>query len=223
MSGSGSGDVTGRLVAIDVRFTDVGGSNTNLVDTSTSGCEQADYTAAGFVAGNVALIQRGTCTFVSKVNLAIANGASAVVMFNEGQAPGRKTFAFGAVGPVSIPVLSTTYAVGVELYNLTLAGPVTIHVVTNTTNVRVLAAPAPYNNMLFANRGHGNAEFDGYDGNVDPPCDNNKWRANMFGTVNQPCVVGPGGSGEAKGRTGGPGRSADAGQDVGRNAPPTGL
>lgn len=222
MSGSGSGDVTARLRAIDITFTDVGGSNTNPVDTSTSGCQQADYDAAGFQAGDVALIQRGTCTFVSKVNLAIANGASAVVMFNEGQAPGRKTFEFGAVGPVPIPVLSTTYGVGVELYNLTLAGPVTIHVVTNTTNVRVLAAPAPYDNTLYANRGFGNGDVDGYDGNLNPPCDNNKWQASMFGTVNQSCVVGPGGSGTAKGRTGGPGRSADAGQDVGRNAP-TGL
>ena len=223
MSGSGSGDVTAELVAIDIAIPGPGPVNTNPVDTSTSGCQQADYDAAGFQAGDVALIQRGTCTFVSKVDLAIANGASAVVMFNEGQAPGRKTFAFGAVGAVGIPVLSTTYAVGVELYNLTLAGPVTIHVVTNTTNERVLAAPAPYDNTLFANRGHGNAEFDGYDGNLEPPCDNNKWRASRFGTVNQPCVVGPGGSGEAKGRTGGSGRSADAGQDVGRNAPPTGL
>ena len=220
MSGSGSGDVTARVVAIDINVpANPLPTNTKPVDTSTSGCEQADYDAAGFQAGDVALIQRGTCTFVSKVNLAIANGASAVVMFNEGQA-NRTTFAFGAVGPVPIPVISTTYAVGVELYNLTLAGPVTIHVVTNTTNERVLAAPAPYNNTLFANRGFGNGDVDGYDGNLEPPCDNNKWRASMFGTVNQACVVGPGGSGEAKGRTGGPGRSEDAGQEIGRNAPP---
>lgn len=63
-------------------------------------------------------------------------------------------------------------------------------------------APAPYNNTLIGNRGTGNALFDGYDGNLNPPCDNNTWRASKFGTVNQTCVVGPGGSGTAKGRTG---------------------
>ena len=221
MSGSGSGDVTRRLVPIDIRIGGTGPTNTNPVDTSNSGCEQADYTAAGFQAGDIALIQRGTCTFVEKVNLAIANGASAVIMFNEGQS-GRTTFAFGEVGPVPIPVISTTFAVGREVYNLTQAGTVTIRVVTNTTNVQTLAAPAPYNNTLIGNRGSGNAEVDGYDGNLEPPCDNNKWRASRFVTVNQPCVVGPGGSGSAKGRTGerpgNPDRGPDIGDTRGRSA-----
>ncbi len=218
MSGSGSGDVTARLVPIDITLHPAAtpASNPNPQDTSTSGCEQADYDAAGFQAGDVALIQRGTCTFVSKVNLAIANGASAVVMFNEGQAPNRTTFAFGAVGPVPIPVVSTTYAVGYELYNLTqAASPVTIHVVTNTTNVQTLAAPAPYDNILIGNQGSGNGEVDGYDGNLEPPCDNNKWRASRFVTVNQPCVLGPGGSGTAKGRSGERPGNPDHGKDVG--------
>jgi len=214
MSGSGSGDVTRRLRAIDINIGGTGATNTNPVDTSTSGCTQADYDAAGFQVGDIALIQRGTCTFVSKVNLAIANGASAVIMFNEGQS-GRTTFAFGSVRAVSIPVISTTFAVGRELYNLTQAGPVTIHVVTNTTNVPVLAAPAPYNNTLIGNRGSGNGEVDGYDGNLQPPCDNNKWRASRFVTVNQPCVVGAGGSGAAKGRTGERPGNPERGPDIG--------
>ena len=214
MSGSGSGDVTARLVPIDINIGGTGATNTNPVDTSTSGCTQADYAAAGFQAGDIALIQRGTCTFMAKVNLAIANGASAVIMFNEGQT-GRTTFAFGSVGPVPIPVISTTFAVGRELYNLTQAGTVTIHVVTNTTNERFLAAPAPYDNTLIGNRGSGNGEVDGYDGNLEPPCDNNKWRASRFGTVNQPCVVGAGGSGTAKGRTGVRPGNPDHGKDVG--------
>ncbi len=82
-------------------------------------------------------------------------------------------------------------------------------------NQGVRTAPAPYDNTLIGNRGTGNGEFDGYDGNIEPPCDNNKWRASRFGTVNQPCVLGPGGSGTAKGRAGeSPGRS-EHGQDVG--------
>lgn len=217
MTGSGSGDVTTELVPIDIRLAPgaTPASNPQPVDTSTSGCEQADYDAAGFQAGDIALIQRGTCTFVRKVDLAIANGASAVIMFNEGQAPNRTTFAFGSVGPVPIPVVSTSYAVGYELYNLTQAGPVTAHVVTNTTNVQQMTAPAPYDNTLVGNRGSGNAEVDGYDGTLEPPCDNNKWRASRFVTVNQPCVVGPGGSGEATGRTGERPGNPDQGLDIG--------
>ncbi|MBW3641816.1 MAG: right-handed parallel beta-helix repeat-containing protein [Actinobacteria bacterium] len=188
MPGSGSGNVTGRLVPIDIKIGGTGSTNTNAVDTSNSGCEQADYDAAGFQAGDVALIQRGTCTFVAKVNLAIANGASAVVMFNEGQ-QGRTTFAFGAVGPVNIPVVSTTFAVGRDLFNLAQAGTVTINVVTNTTNVQTQVTPGATNNTLVMNTGQGNAEFDGFDGTLEPPCDNNKWDRNGFGTVNQPCVA----------------------------------
>jgi hypothetical protein len=46
-------------------------------------------------------------------------------------------------------------------------------------------------NQVTGNEGHGNGEFDGFDGN--PNCDNNQWRGNRFGSVNQPCVSGPGG------------------------------
>ena len=191
MSGSGSGNVTGRLVPIDIAIGGTGPTNTNPVDTSTSGCEQADYDAAGFRPGDVALIQRGTCTFVAKVALAIANGASAVVMFNEGQTD-RTTSAFGSVGPVDIPVVSTTFAVGRELYNLAQAGPVTINVVTNTTNVPEFVNVGAANNTLLRNVGQGNAEHDGHDEN--PNCDDNNWNANQFGTVNQACVA-VGGSG----------------------------
>ena len=42
---------------------------------------------------------------------------------------------------MTLPVVTTTSAVGLELYNLTRAGPVTMHVVTNTTNVGVPHPP----------------------------------------------------------------------------------
>ncbi|HEV2766203.1 MAG TPA: hypothetical protein VGV63_00675, partial [Acidimicrobiales bacterium] len=70
-------------------------------------------------------------------------------------------------------------------------------------------------NTLIGNRGFGNGDFDAFDPNLDPPCDNNKWRASRFGTVNQPCVIGPGGSGKAKGRTGERPGNADKGADLG--------
>ncbi len=190
MFGSGSGDVTAQVVPIDLAIPDSAPVNTNPVDTSTSACEPADFTAAGFQSGDIALIQRGTCTFVSKVDNAIAAGASAVVMFNEGQT-GRTSAAFGSVGGVPIPVLSATYALGMQLADLADAGDVTAHIVTNTTLETVEAAPGATDNLVRRNRAEGNAGADGYDGNLDPPCDNNTWSANHLPTVNQPCV-GPG-------------------------------
>lgn len=57
---------------------------------STSGCEDSDF--ADFEPGNIALVQRGTCTFADKAVNAEEAGASAVIIFNEGQEgrlPGR--------------------------------------------------------------------------------------------------------------------------------------
>jgi hypothetical protein len=81
--------------------------------SSASGCQASDF--AGFIPGNIALIQRGTCTFAQKVANAEAAGASAAVIFNEGN-PGRTSLFSGALsGNETIPVLFTPYAVGTQL------------------------------------------------------------------------------------------------------------
>src|SRR5262249_52586682 len=54
--------------------------------SSASGCTAAYF--SGFVAGRIALVQRGGCNFGVKVLNAQAAGASGVVIFNEGN-PGR--------------------------------------------------------------------------------------------------------------------------------------
>ncbi len=54
--------------------------------SSSSGCVSADF--SGFVPGNIALVQRGGCTFGVKVTNAQAAGASGVIIFNDGN-PGR--------------------------------------------------------------------------------------------------------------------------------------
>jgi Zn-dependent M28 family amino/carboxypeptidase len=97
--------------------------------SSASGCSPADF--SGFVPGNIALIQRGTCTFAQKATNARAAGASAAVVFNEGN-PGR-TDNFGGTlgGPIDLPVLSASFAVGSAL--AALASP-TVHVKTDTTS-----------------------------------------------------------------------------------------
>jgi len=125
MQYSGSGDVTASVEAVDVMIPP--GPNAN---DSTSGCEASDF--AGFTPGNIALIQRGTCTFFLKALNAQNAGASGVIIFNEGQ-PGRTGVIFGTLGGpgVTIPVVGTTFALGEELYNLTLAGDVTVHMFVN--------------------------------------------------------------------------------------------
>ena len=81
--------------------------------SSASGCSASDF--AGFGVGNIALIQRGTCTFAEKVANAEAAGASAAVIFNEGN-PGRTSLFNGSLaGTEHIPVIFTSYAVGTQL------------------------------------------------------------------------------------------------------------
>ena len=72
---SGSGDITAPLAA-------AGGILIPSPGGSASGCAAADF--AGFPAGSIALIQRGTCPFGDKVANAEAAGAVGVVLFNEG-------------------------------------------------------------------------------------------------------------------------------------------
>ncbi|MDP1849573.1 MAG: M20/M25/M40 family metallo-hydrolase [Solirubrobacteraceae bacterium] len=140
MSYSGSGDVTAALQPIDVVLPPGAAANSN-----TSGCEAADF--AGFTRGNVALMQRGTCPFAQKVENAQAAGASAAVVFNEGQ-PGRDDTLAGTLGEdttATIPAIGTSFAIGNEL----AATPGTVvHVATSTkitptTTSNVIADLAP--------------------------------------------------------------------------------
>ncbi|MFG1685738.1 M28 family peptidase [Nonomuraea sp. NPDC049269] len=122
MNYTGAGDVTATLQNVDLILPP--GPTAN---TSTSGCEAADF--AGFTPGNIALLQRGTCTFLVKAQNAQAAGAVAAIIFNEGQ-PGRTATPQGNLStPVSIPVVGASFAVGEELSSP--AGTV-VHLRTDT-------------------------------------------------------------------------------------------
>ena len=114
MTYSASGDVTARAQVVDVVIPPVGPAN-----STTSGCEATDF--AGFTAGNIALVQRGTCPFGQKVANAEAAGATAVVVFNEGQ-EGRTDVVQGTLGGpgVTIPAIGVSYALGSTLDGDTL-------------------------------------------------------------------------------------------------------
>jgi len=112
LSYTGSGTVTAPVQAVNIMIPP-GDEN-----SSESGCAAADF--EDFVAGSIALIQRGTCTFQVKSENALAAGASAVLIFNEGQ-PGRRGVFPGALEESyenPIPVFSTSYGVGVTLSEL---------------------------------------------------------------------------------------------------------
>jgi len=124
MSYSGAGDVTAPIQAVDLDMPPT--------SNSTSGCEAADF--AGFIPGKIALIQRGTCYYSDKALNAQNAGALGVIIFNEGNTPDRMPLMYGTLGGpgIDIPVQSASFAVGEELYNLTLAGDVVVRMFVDT-------------------------------------------------------------------------------------------
>jgi len=142
---SGSGDVTAPVQPVDVQIPPPAEAG-----TSDSGCEASDFD--GFTEGNIALIQRGFCNFGVKADLAEEAGASAVIIFNEGQ-PGRTDLSVGTLGEetvVDIPVVGASFADGQELYSLDQAGDVTARVFT-----AILDEQRPTSNVLaYSDKGN---------------------------------------------------------------------
>lgn len=113
--------------------------------TVTDGCEP--LTNAPAISGNIALIDRGTCTFVTKVNNAQSAGATGVIIANIN---GGGSFGLGGSDPgITIPAIGISNADG-DLIKANLPG-VAVAIVVDTTrlagtdedgNVR-LFAPSP--------------------------------------------------------------------------------
>lgn len=107
------GDVAGRVTGVDLALDTP--SWPNDPSTSTSGCDVPDF--AGFPTGNIALIQRGACSFQLKAENAAAAGAVGAIIFNQGNDPGRTGLINGTLGSGysgGIPVFFATYDRGVE-------------------------------------------------------------------------------------------------------------
>ena len=91
--------------------------------TATSAADGCAALAPGSLAGKVALIRRGTCTFnVKSVNAQNA-GAVGVVIYNN--APGVQSITVAGPPAVTIPVVSISKFQGEALDNLLAAGAVT--------------------------------------------------------------------------------------------------
>ncbi|MCV2488026.1 M20/M25/M40 family metallo-hydrolase [Geodermatophilus sp. YIM 151500] len=116
-TGSGSGEVEGPVVPVDINLT---GDR-----ASTSACEPEDFAGLDLSGpADIALVQRGTCFFGDKAQNAAEAGAEAVVVFNQGDAPDREglivadaSSVTGVDGPVQqpIPVVGASFADGEAL------------------------------------------------------------------------------------------------------------
>ncbi|WP_433794594.1 M28 family metallopeptidase [Actinoplanes sp. CA-252034] len=132
---SPAGDVTGKVVPVDVNLT---GDR-----ASTSGCEAADFTGLDFSgATDIALIQRGSCDFVVKAGNAEAAGAEAVVIFNQGNDPTREALIVGTLGDnpaITIPVVGASFADGSALAAAGSTAHVRVLPTETRTDVNVIA------------------------------------------------------------------------------------
>ncbi|HEX5782761.1 MAG TPA: M28 family peptidase, partial [Solirubrobacteraceae bacterium] len=120
-SASGDTDVA-TITTVDVKLD---GDRTPTGNGSGSGCDAADFT--GFPAGNIALMQRGSCAFALKVTNAQAAGAVGAIIFNAGT-PGNEGVVAGTLGEtaqdgqptppdVEIPAVGISFAEGARLVN----------------------------------------------------------------------------------------------------------
>lgn len=131
-TGTGYGTVTAGVTPVDI--------NLVMPRANSSGCEAGDF--AGFPVGNIALIQRGTCGFNIKALNAEAAGASAVIIFNQGNDPTREGLIVGTLGGpnvVTIPVVGASFANGEALAQPGSSAYITIGAPQNITVYNVLA------------------------------------------------------------------------------------
>ncbi|WP_336028093.1 M28 family metallopeptidase [Geodermatophilus sp. FMUSA9-8] len=117
-TGSGSGEVSGAVIPVDLNLT---GDR-----ASTSGCEADDFAGLDLSGpADIVLIQRGTCTFGLKAQNADAAGAEAVIVMNQGNSPDREPLFIGDATSLDlegtqpadydIPVVGASFADGVAL------------------------------------------------------------------------------------------------------------
>jgi Zn-dependent M28 family amino/carboxypeptidase len=107
LNNSGTADVTAHLRAVHL---DLDGGPPRA---STSGCEAGDL--AGFERGAIALIRRGTCTFQTKVENAVAAGAVGVIIMNEGTQGRGAAFSGQLSKLAAVPVVGVSYEYGRSL------------------------------------------------------------------------------------------------------------
>jgi Zn-dependent M28 family amino/carboxypeptidase len=122
-----TGNVTANIVPTnDIVIPPPGGPG-----SGTSGCQPSDFPAN--TAGNIALMQRGTCPFTEKYANAAAAGAVAALIFNDGVEDRIAPLATTAESDVGIPAAMISSTVGESLYAEAQSGPVSVNFVVDST------------------------------------------------------------------------------------------
>lgn len=121
MSAQGYAEVNAQVEAVNLVVPSPAANH------SSSGCSKNDFKE--FTRGNIALIQRGTCDFQTKVEHALAAGATGVIIFNEGNSERTSLISSRLRDTVgNFPVLGASFAVGEKLRGSVLHGPTGVHV-----------------------------------------------------------------------------------------------
>ncbi len=124
IEGTASAAVTAAVTPVDVA-------------SGSSGCEAEDF--IGFPAGTVALVQRGACTFASKVANAVTAGASGVVVYNNTAGLINPTLG----GDVGVPVVFATPETGAGLLEPGATVTLDVQVITETSTTQNVTAELP--------------------------------------------------------------------------------
>ncbi|MDN3612445.1 M28 family metallopeptidase [Vibrio ostreicida] len=134
-SGSSDGQLNGELAFVtpDFRF--------DAPDyDSTDGCEATDFVGKD-VSGKIAVIQRGGCSFDAKAVNAENAGANAIIVFNQGNDPGRTAVVGGTLGSVTkatIPALGARFDLGQTWYNKSQSNTVLANLTVNVKDEEVV-------------------------------------------------------------------------------------
>jgi hypothetical protein len=111
---SAAGDYGATSAAFGPATTETGiAGDIVLVDDGTALPTQGCSPLVGFPAGAIALVDRGTCTFVQKVGNAQAAGAAAVIVVNN--APGDPITMGGVDPSITIPAVMVSLANGTTI------------------------------------------------------------------------------------------------------------
>lgn len=157
-TGSGSGAVSGSVIAVDLAL----GNADWPADpsTSSSGCEASDFAGLDFSGpGDIALMQRGTCFFSVKAANAEAAGAEAVIMMNQGNSPTRlglivgnaASLPDGSPSNLTAPLVGASFFDGVSLAQAGSAAFVQVDPPVLTTQYNVIAElPGDSANVVMA-------------------------------------------------------------------------
>jgi Zn-dependent M28 family amino/carboxypeptidase len=141
-TGTGEGDVTGDVTAIDI--------NLDGDRASTSGCEPEDFDGVDLSGdADIALVQRGACFFSEKAVNAQNAGAEAVIIFNQGNDPAREGLIVanasglpdGSPSDLTIPVVGASFADGVALAADGSTATVSLEFVTLTSDNVIAELP----------------------------------------------------------------------------------